>query len=79
MDDAPPAGWVMDSPTLFLHADGARIERRVYRDKEGWALVPADLDRDVQVFPPDDAGRAAAFAVFAETAPKPRRGKAARP
>ena len=60
-----PPGWERDSDALYLHAGGARIERRVYRKVEGWILVPADLDHAALTFPPDDAGRAAAFAAFA--------------
>ena len=60
-----PPGWERDSDTLYLHAGGARIERRIYRKVEGWILVPADLDHAALTFPPDDAGRAAAFAAFA--------------
>jgi hypothetical protein len=66
-----PPGWERDSETLYLHADGARIERRVYRKVEGWILVPAELDRAALTFPPDDAGRAAAFAAFAADAAAP--------
>ena len=61
----PPPGWERDSDTLYLHAGGARLERRVYRKVDGWILMPADLDRPALTFAPDDAGRAAAFAAFA--------------
>jgi len=59
-----PAGWERESETLYLHPSGVRIERRVYRKKEGWVLVPVDLDRKVLEFPPDDAGLERAFAAF---------------
>lgn len=68
-----PRGWERDSDVLYLHAAGARIERRVYRKVEGWILVPAELDRAALTFPPDDAGRAAAFAAFAAGAVGPPR------
>jgi hypothetical protein len=71
-----PPGWERDGDTLYLHAGGARIERRVYREVEGWVLVPAELDRPVLAFPPDDAGRAAAFAAFAGRAAGPHPGVA---
>lgn len=59
-----PAGWERDSETLYLHGSGVRIERRTYRGREGWMLVPADLDRLVRVFPPTDEGLKAAFEAF---------------
>lgn len=63
-----PEGWEQDSDTLYLHVSGVRIERRVYRNKEGWVLVPVDLDRAVVEFPPDGDGLSAAFAAFAKGA-----------
>jgi hypothetical protein len=59
-----PAGWERESETLYLHPSGIRIERRIYRKKEGWVLVPVDLDQKVLEFPPDDAGLEQAFAAF---------------
>jgi hypothetical protein len=59
-----PAGWEQESPALYLHSSGVRIERRIYRNKEGWVLVPVDLDRKVLEFSPDDAGLEQAFAAF---------------
>lgn len=59
-----PAGWEQESPTLYFHSSGVRIERRIYRNKEGWVLVPVDLDRKVLEFSPDDAGLEQAFAAF---------------
>ena len=47
-----PLGWEQDSQTLYLHGTGVRIERMIYRKKEGWVLVPVDLDRAVVEFPP---------------------------
>jgi len=66
MESAIPDGWVQDSPTLYLHESGVRIERRLYRQKEGWVLVPVELDRKVQEFAPDAEGLAKAFAAFRE-------------
>lgn len=67
-----PEGWERDSDALYLHVSGVRIERRVYRNKEGWVLVPVDLDRAVVEFPPDDDGLARAFAAFAKLGPPAR-------
>jgi len=64
MDPTAPPGWEKDSDTRYLHASGVRIERRIYRSREGWVLVPTDLDRAVLEFPPDAAGLERAFAAF---------------
>jgi len=58
-------GWTRDSETLYLHSSGVRIERRIYRGREGWILVPVDLDRAVVEFRPDAGGMEKAFAAFA--------------
>lgn len=61
-----PEGWVADSQTLYLHASGVRIERMNYKKKEGWVLVPVDLDQKVMEFSPDREGLEGAFAAFAK-------------
>jgi hypothetical protein len=66
MEPAVPEGWVQDSQTLYLHESGVRIERRVYRQKEGWVLVPVELDRKVLEFTPNTEGLTQAFSAFAE-------------
>lgn len=74
----PPKGWERESDTLFIHPSGVRIERRIYREKEGWFLIPADLDQEVLGFDPTPEGRDQAFAAFAEGRLKPaRKAKAA--
>jgi hypothetical protein len=65
MESAAPEGWEQDSPALFLHSSGVRIERRIYRQKDGWFLVPVDLDQAVAEFAPDPEGLALAFSAFA--------------
>jgi len=69
MDSLPP-GWEKDSATLYLHETGVRIEKRVYREQEGWILVPVDLDTPVTAFTPDKDGLAQAFAAWTKTAGK---------
>lgn len=69
----PPKGWERESDTLFIHHTGVRIERRVYREKEGWFLIPTDLDQEVLGFDPTPEGRDQAFAAFAEGKLKPAR------
>lgn len=61
-----PEGWEQDSPTLYLHGSGVRIERKVYWNREGWVLIPVDLDRAVVRFTPDSEGLVQAFAAFAK-------------
>ena len=65
MEVAIPSGWDQDSHTLYLHPSGVRIERRVYRHKESWILVPVDLDQAVREFTPNSDGLGLAFAAFA--------------
>jgi hypothetical protein len=64
MEPVVPQGWEQDSPALYLHSSGVRIERRIYREKEGWFLVPVDLDQAVAEFSPDGEGLALAFSAF---------------
>jgi len=71
MESMVPEGWVRDSHTLYLHSSGVRIERRIYRHKEGWMLVPVDLDRAVVEFTPNSDGLEHAFAAFASGAVGP--------
>jgi hypothetical protein len=65
MEFSIPDGWTQDSHTLYLHSSGVRIERRIYRQREGWVLIPVDLDQAVVEFSPDSDGLALAFAAFA--------------
>jgi hypothetical protein len=66
MSFKPPKGWKSESDSLFINAAGVRIERRVYREQEGWFLIPAELAQDVVYFDPTPEGRDQAFAAFAE-------------
>jgi hypothetical protein len=90
MNFKPPKGWEPKSDALFINAAGVRIERRVYREREGWFLIPADLAQEVVYFDPTPEGRDQAFAAFAEgllsktskkkalpagSAAKPKRGR----
>lgn len=72
LDVQVPVGWEQDSHTLYLHESGVRIERRIYRNKEGWILVPVDLDRAVLEFSPNSVGLDQAFAAFAGGALAPK-------
>lgn len=90
----PPKGWKRESDTLFTHANGAQIQRRAYREKEGWFLIPPDLDQEVLGFDPTPEGREKAFTAFTEAklkrpkktstqaaqeVPKPKRGRKPKP
>jgi hypothetical protein len=65
MNFSAPEGWQRDSDRLYIHWSGVRIQLMNYRQKEGWFLVPSDLDRPVVGFDPNPDGRDKAFATFA--------------
>jgi len=88
MSFSVPKGWERDSDKLYIHNSGVRIQLMTYRQKEGWYLVPVDLDQPVVEFEPTPEGRDKAFEAFAKgavstkavkkkaTAPaKPKKGK----
>src|SRR5262249_6808699 len=68
MASGVPKGWEKDSDKLFIHETGVRISRMTYRGKEGWFLVPVDLDAAVLEFEPTPEGRDKAFEAFAKGA-----------
>jgi hypothetical protein len=74
-----PKGWDKESDSLFIHTTGVRIQRMAYKGKDGWYLVPTDLDQPVVEFEPTPEGRDKAFESFAKGALdlKPRKAKAA--
>jgi hypothetical protein len=76
-----PKGWEKDSDKLFIHETGIRIQRMTYKGKDGWFLVPVDLDAAVVEFEPTPEGRDKAFEAFAKGAlvVKPKKTKAASP
>jgi hypothetical protein len=74
-----PKGWEKDSDKLYIHETGVRIQRMLYRGKDGWYLVPLDLDQTCQEFEPTNEGRDQAFEAFAKgvlTAAKPKKPRA---
>lgn len=79
MGFATPKGWDKESETLYIHETGTRIERRSYREKDGWFVIPVDLDAEVLAFDPTPEGCDLAFAAFAEgkikTAKKPKKAE----
>jgi len=78
MASGVPKGWEKDSDKLFIHETGIRIARMTYKGKDGWFLVPVDLDAAVLEFEPTPEGRDKAFEAFAKGAlvTKPKKTKA---
>jgi hypothetical protein len=78
MASGVPKGWEKDSDKLFIHETGIRIARMTYKGKDGWFLVPVDLDAVVLEFEPTPEGRDKAFEAFTKGAlvPKPKKTKA---
>src|SRR6185369_3664718 len=78
MASGVPKGWEKDSDKLFIHETGIRIQRMTYKGKDGWFLVPVDLDAAVVEFEPTPEGRDKAFEAFAKGAlvVKPKKTKA---
>ena len=78
MASGVPKGWDKDSDKLFIHETGIRIQRMTYKGKDGWFLVPVDLDAAVVEFEPTPEGRDKAFEAFAKGAlvTKPKKTKA---
>ncbi len=66
MEPRLPKGWKRDSDTVYIHATGVCIRLMTYRNKEGWMLVPADIDQAVVPFDPTPEGREQAFEAFAK-------------
>lgn len=78
MASGVPKGWEKDSDKLFIHETGIRIARMTYKGKDGWFLVPVDLDAAVLEFEPTPEGRDKAFEAFAKgvLVTKPKKTKA---
>ena len=78
MASGVPKGWDKDSDKLFIHETGVRIARQTYKGKDGWYLIPVDLDAVVVEFEPTPEGRDKAFEAFTKGALviKPKKTKA---
>jgi hypothetical protein len=78
MASGVPKGWDKDSDKLFIHETGVRIARQTYKGKDGWYLIPVDLDAAVLEFEPTPEGRDKAFEAFAKgvLVTKPKKAKA---
>ncbi|HLY08736.1 MAG TPA: hypothetical protein VKW04_05435 [Planctomycetota bacterium] len=78
MASGVPKGWEKDSDKLFIHETGVRIARQTYKGKDGWYLIPVDLDAVVVEFEPTPEGRDKAFEAFGKGAlvTKPKKTKA---
>src|SRR6185295_3618803 len=77
MASGVPKGWEKDSDKLFIHETGIRIARMIYKGKDGWFLVPVDLDAVVLEFEPTPEGRDKVFEAFTKGAlvVKPKKTK----
>jgi len=77
MASGVPKGWDKESDKLFIHETGVRIARQSYKGKDGWYLIPVDLDAVVVEFEPTPEGRDKAFEAFAKGAlvTKPKKTK----
>ncbi len=77
MASGVPKGWDKESDKLFIHETGVRIARQTYKGKDGWYLIPVDLDAVVVEFEPTPEGRDKAFEAFAKGAlvTKPKKTK----
>ena len=78
MASGVPKGWDKDSEKLFVHETGVRIARQTYKGKDGWYLIPVDLDAAVLEFEPTPEGRDKAFEAFGKgvLVVKPKKAKA---
>ena len=66
-----PEDWEKDSQTCYVHKTLIRVESMKYKGKEGWCLIPTDLDQPVQEFDPTNEGVDKAFEAFASRAEPP--------
>jgi hypothetical protein len=62
----PPTGWKQESDTLYIHKSLVRIEKRSYRQQDGWFVIPTDIKEEVVGFAPTVEGRDKAFEHFAK-------------
>jgi len=76
MGFATPRDWSKESDTLYIHDNGTRIAKTTYQHKDGWFLMPVDLDLPVLEFPATDAGREQAFEAYEKGALKAAKKKA---
>ena len=58
-------GWTKTSDYLYVHASGARIERRGYPGTPGWYLSFPKEDETIRWFEPTTYGCDQAFIAFA--------------
>ena len=59
-----PKDWTKEDNELFIYKDGTRIHKTTYNSKQGWFLIPADLDESVVEYEDNDDGRDLAFEQF---------------
>jgi len=79
MSFSPGKDWSKESDDLFIHKSGVRITKTTYHQKQGWFLMPTDLDQAVLEFAATDEGREQAFEAFAKGAVSKRVVKKVKP
>ena len=59
-----PKDWTKEDDELFVYKDGTRIHKTTYNSKQGWFLIPVDLDETVIEYADTEEGRDLAFEEF---------------
>ncbi len=61
-----PKDWTKEDDELFVYKDGTRIHKTTYNSKQGWFMIPVDLDETVIEYADTDEGRDLAFEEFTQ-------------
>lgn len=66
MGEELPKDWTKEDSELYIYKDGTRITKTTYNSKQGWFLMPADLDETVLEYEDTDEGKNLAFEEFTQ-------------
>ena len=61
-----PKDWTREDDELFVYKDGTRIHKTTYNSKQGWFMIPVDLDETVIEYADTEEGRDLAFDEFTQ-------------
>ncbi len=61
-----PKDWTKENSDLYIYKDGTRIHKTTYNSKQGWFLIPVDLDETVVEYSDSTEGRDLAFEEFTQ-------------
>ena len=61
-----PKDWTKENGDLFIYKDGTRIHNTTYNSKQGWFMIPSDLDETVLEYEDSTEGRDLAFDEFTQ-------------